>query len=56
MCDIVGFDTSIDKKRIEIVMKNAESMVGKNYFNKDESRVWIGLRPVSPDGILIHLY
>jgi len=53
MCDIVGFDTSIDKKRIEIVMKNAESMVGKKIFKKDDARVWIGLRPVSPDGIFI---
>lgn len=34
-------------------MKNGESMVGKKIFDKDKTRVWTGLRPISPDDVPI---
>lgn len=30
-------------------------MVGQKNFNNDEAKIWIGLRPVSPDGFLINI-
>lgn len=31
-------------------------MVGSKVFNKEKSRVWTGLRPVSPDGITLFFF
>lgn len=54
--DIVGHDLTPDKPRAEKVLNNAESVIGKKFFNRNEAKLWTGIRPVSPDGFLFFIY
>lgn len=49
--DLHGVDTTVDRDRVDIIIRNAEKFIGK--LPTAHRTLWAGMRPLSPDGLPI---
>jgi D-amino-acid dehydrogenase len=48
--ELAGFDSTIDRKRYQAVVRGAKEVLKRSFPMKNEE-AWCGLRPVTPDGL-----